>query len=220
MNFDIHGIKEVDFDNVLEYGDAAHYLLTSKKFNTEHILIIPTQDGIELGLKVSFKNRQGNVCNDVRRITVAGNIPSICIGDHHFYLNNFTQDNCLVKVSHFECDEPRQQWFDHQVTGFPLFTRTIDANSIPVPEKSIFKFPRELEDTEYATPGYTLDYLSPKGIATIAKALRKDTNLQKQVYERIAGATDGKLSKNGIILLDLQELDTGVPINRSQNEKS
>ena len=66
-SYSLLGIKEVDFDNILDYEEIQD-ILTSDRFNTENILVIPTINGIELGLKVSFKNKEGRVCEDRQRL--------------------------------------------------------------------------------------------------------------------------------------------------------
>lgn len=209
--FDIVGIKEVDFDKVLEYEDILNYVLTSDKFNTENIMIIPTKNGLEFGLKVRFINRQGKICYDVRKITSAANIPSILIGADHTYIVNFPQEECLVDVTHLQSDSVQTNWFRHSVAGFPIFTRDVDSFSAPEAQKSVFQFPSQLEGTKYAVPGYTLSYLSKKGLCTLMNGVRDNPELQNKIIERIASSKEKKMSKNGIIMLDLQELDTGIP---------
>lgn len=209
--FDISGIKDVDFDEVLEYEDILNYVLTSDKFNTEKIMIIPTVNGLEFGLNVRFKNREGKICHDVRKISTGANIPSILIGDDNTYLENFTQDECLVPVSHQQSDSLRTTWFRHSVAGFPIFTRRIDSFSASVPEKSVFEFPSQLRDSQYSVPGYTLGYLSKKGLCSLIDGIRNNPELQNRIVERIAQYNDRKLPNSGVIMLDLQELDIGIP---------
>ena len=87
-------MEKVDFDQVLEY-DQILDSLTSNKFNTENILVIPTKNGLDLGLKVRFLNKEGHICTDVRYLLETGGTPFIFIGHDDLYEPHFTDNDCF-----------------------------------------------------------------------------------------------------------------------------
>lgn len=202
-NHNRFGIRGVNFDEVLEYEEIQD-VLTSDRFNTENILVIPTINGIELGMKVKFKNKEGHICEDVRNIGVFQEIPMIFIGGEDLYDQHFSADECFVPVERQVCDSKETNWFHHNVDAFPIFTQK--SSNHPIAEKSMFEFDHTNFGTEYFKYGKYVNYLSPKGLYTIMQYLQTSP---KEVISRICdGMANGSLPPEGIIHLDLDELDS------------
>lgn len=197
-------MEKVDFDQVLEYDQILDGL-TSNKFNTENILVIPTKNGLDLGLKVRFLNKEGHICTDVRYLLEVNGTPFIFIGHDDLYEPHFTENDCLAPIDRQVCDSKETNWFRHSVNAFPLFTRQQDSVSLPVAENSIFEFDRENYGSEYFAKGSPMNYLSPKGMACLIRYIHSNP---EDVFDRVCeGFENEELNPDTIIHLNFDELE-------------
>jgi hypothetical protein len=204
INTENYGINNVDLDKVLEF-DQVLDAITSDKFNTENLLVIPTTNGLDLGLKVQFKNRQGNVCHDVRYVVDFCGTPIIYIGQNDLYDEHFPANTCFVPVERQVCDSKETNWFHHNVSGFPVFTNHKYSAKDNDAKGCVFNFSPESYDSEYAIKDKNKNYLSQKGLSVLVKYILSNP---QEVADRIAkGITNGQLSPEGAISLDLASLD-------------
>ncbi len=206
MNIDtsLFPMNKVDFDQVLEYDEILD-ALTSNKFNTENILVIPTKNGLDLGLKVRYLNKEGHICHDVRYLLESGGKPFIFIGHDDLYEPHFTENDCLAPIDRQVCDSNQTNWFRHSVKAFPVFIRELDSTRRAVADNSIFEFDPENQDSEYFVKDLPMNYLSPKGMASLIRYIHSNP---EDVFDRVCeGFENEELNPDTIIHLNFDELE-------------
>ena len=204
-NENLFTMTKVDFDQVLEYNQVLD-AITSDKFNTENIFVIPTQNGLDLGLNVKHKDKFGNVCEECRLILLDHNqTPFIFIGHNDLYEPHFTEENCFAPVQRLVCDSRETNWYKHKIDRvFPLSVIQKDSVNEPVAEQSIFEFDLENHGSEYFANGEQMNYLSQHGLAKILKYIfTNPERVADRVYE---GVEKGTLHPLKVIHINLNEL--------------